>query len=334
MMESNYINLERKRAFGEKLNATFEFIRLNFKPLVKAISYISIPAILPAVIIFVVVFSGIEDLITILKSSSTSYSGGISLLVYAFIAFISMALAYLLITLTTLEYLNIYREKKSSDIAVQEVWDRVKVSFKEGLLSIIILSVLGGMAYFVLVILMIVFAAIPVLNFFAIMGVMVGIMYVAVTISLYFNILINEKRRATEFIEILKRSFFLIRSKWWSTFGILFISGLIVGMTASLTSLPALLLGMGNELFSTDFPENEQLSSIITVMGVFYGINIFMNIYLRVIQILAVSFQYFNLVELKEAKGLMSEISSIDPDQESRQGKGLSSGDSEEDEDF
>lgn len=328
----NYLELERARNFGEKINATFEFIRLNFKPLIWSMTVISLPAILIATVSFIMIWGEFIQIFSMLEAGNPEEIPW-EILGYGLILGISSMLAFIFVQIAILEYLNIYREKSSNQITVLEVWDRVRDSIAKTLICTFLLGLIFVVCYGVIVLMAVAVSDIPALVILVVIISMIGMFYAVIALSIFYNILINENRGVSDFGLIFQRSFFLIRGKWWSTFGILFIAGLIVGGITYLVNIPMFILGMGSVMFDPEAIDPNDPSALFSAMGVLYGVNIFLRFFLQVIPTLAVSFQYFNLVEIKEAKGLMSEISEMDSDQ-NQSHSGMKTGDHEEDEDY
>jgi hypothetical protein len=137
----------------------------------------------------------------------------------------------------------------------------------------------------------------------------IAIFYVAVTFSLLFVI------RAWEpvgFFTALTRSYRLVQGKWWSTFGILFVTSLIQSTISSLFFIPWYVNFIATLLHSTTGNPAEDpgfLSQLIS--QTFLVLYFLSNVLLYCVPLIALAFQYFNLVELKESKGLLASIENI-----------------------
>ncbi len=166
MEEFKAIEFQRTRDFSNKMNATFEFIRQNFKSLGKSILYIAGPAVLVGSLL---IGSFMGEFLT-LSQSMQNYSGNpeafndyflsanfwlqlILMFVFLFISFI--------VTIATINnYLIIYDERKTNKIDVQEVWDRVRNTFWTYLGSALLFFLLLLIAYVILLIPIFVLSAI------------------------------------------------------------------------------------------------------------------------------------------------------------------------------
>jgi len=117
-------------------------------------------------------------------------------------------------------------------------------------------------------------------------------------------------REQTGFFTALGRSLKLIRGKWWSTFGLLLITTIIMVLIGYLFSIPFYLFS-GASMFSS-LSSGEEASSFNQIMkilaSIVYNLVVFV---LYSIPLIALAFQYFNLVERKESAGLMDKINTM-----------------------
>jgi hypothetical protein len=211
---------------------------------------------------------------------------------------------------TVNNYLLIYGEKRSNVIEVSEVWTRVRETFWMYFRSMFLFILLLVASYIVLMIPMFVLVAIsPFLMFFGILFFLVALVYLIFAASLTFIIRAYEKNG---FFEAVVRSFKLVKNKWWSTFGLLMILYLIMAVASYIFVFPWYIISgisMAHNLSSNSFEEPSSSWQLITtvVFAVYYLIQMF----LAALPNIGAAFQYFNLVELKEAKGLMSQIETL-----------------------
>lgn len=303
------INFRKARDFSAKLNATFEFIRQNYMSLAKSILYIAGPAI-----VLLGIFSGYYqkyalDLTQIFQGdmflSEGFYISIGGMIVFGFIS-------QLLMITVMLEYVNLYNEKQTNEISVEEVWDRTKGSLGKVTISTILFFVILLMISFIIGMLIASTGNSPVLMVLLFFILVPFLFYIVISIAIFFNILLHEKPSLSEFGNIVKRCFYLIKDKWWSTFGLIFIAGILRGVMSVVFSIPMLMvmfftavthLGPGQSEIQPMWHEiSLVLASIIATLG---------SSLLYAIPVIALTFQYFNLVELKDATGLMSEIDGI-----------------------
>jgi hypothetical protein len=129
--------------------------------------------------------------------------------------------------------------------------------------------------------------------------------YFSVVLSLLGPIMIIERK---SFSQAFSRSFFLISEKWWSTFGLIVVTTIIGGVMAITFAIPqyffTFLIASHKVANTSSQPALwEQIGIVVSGMIYTIGSNL-----LQSIVVVAVTFQYYNLVERKEAKGLLSKV--------------------------
>jgi hypothetical protein len=125
--------------------------------------------------------------------------------------------------------------------------------------------------------------------------------YLGVALSLFYVVKLVE---GTGFTESFQRSLYLVKGKWWSTFGLICISLGIMYLLIIVLSIPMGIMG-AKSLLSTDSAPNETLTLVVTAI---YQLTL-LAAYPFVL--LPVAFQYFNLVERKESRGLYAMVEQL-----------------------
>lgn len=313
MTTFNVIEFHRTRDFSRKLNATFEFIKQNFKPLGKSILLIAGPPILIASLIM-------GSFFTDFKAFQPNASGQIEgiesyfmsptfwLEVALMVGFYTVASVMNIATVNN--YLLIYGEKRTNKIEVSEVWSRVRTTFWMYFRSVFLFVLLFAAAYIVLVIPMFLLTALsPFLMFFGVLIFICGFMYLVFATSLTFFIRAYEKNG---FFEAVVRSFKLVKDKWWSTFGLVMILYFIMVVVSYIFIVPWQVVSgvsMFHSLSTNTFEEPSTSWQLITT--VVFSLQYMVQMVLAALPNIGIAFQYFNLVEMKEAKGLMTQIETL-----------------------
>ncbi|MGD1958809.1 MAG: hypothetical protein ACFB2Y_08130 [Fulvivirga sp.] len=301
------IEYHRTRDFGKKLNATIEFIKENFKPLFKAMAYIAGPPIILGSILLSQIFDRFINFTTL---AGAGINPGFSELAEFILPGIG-AILFLLLGGTALlaviyDYMILY-EKQGKEISVNEVWQLTKTSFWQVLGRMLLLTLLGLVAYIGLVFVIgLSAAASPALAFLLGIPAFIGFIYLIIPIYLFFIIAVYER---VDFGTALGRSYKLVRGKWWSTFGLIFVTGLIQGVISSIFFIPWYVIFILKTLHTTEPGSFMEPSATMEVIGtISFLLYSAMRYLLFCIPLIAVAFQYFNLAELKESKGLMAKI--------------------------
>lgn len=280
------LTLFEQRDFGTKINATFQYLSQNFKSLGLALLYIVGPLALLTGIASGVVQSNVLAIAgSAPKVDPSDPLAGFRMLQNIFSPAYWAALVFGLITalavnLVTYAHMKLYAEKNGADSSVGEVWEATQPLIARGLIITVLGTIITVVAMF----------------FFLIPGI-----YVAVVLSLSLAVTTFE---GTDFGQTWNRCFKLIRDKWWSTFGLLLIMVIISFILGLIFNIPSGVVGflVAGKLLPNASTFWLVLTTIISSVG---------GTLLRSLICVALAFQYTNLVERQEGRGLLSAIDSI-----------------------
>jgi len=189
------------------------------------------------------------------------------------------------------------------------VWQRVRETFWMYLGTTLLFALLFVMFYVAMLIPLAIFGAIsPVLVFLGFLGLACALVYLLISASLVFIIRANER---LGFFEALTRSFKLVRNKWWSTFGLIIILYFIMGVISYIPLIPMYAALFINTMHSVEANPFETSTSWELWTTVFFTAYYLLQMLLNTLPQIGIAFQYYNLVELKEAKSLLSDIGTI-----------------------
>lgn len=312
MENSKRIELREQRDFSKKMNATFEFVKQHFKPLGKAILFIAGPAIL---LVSIATGSMMSDMFANLSSIGNTPGGENNFFTPTFIIQWMFTIVFgvvctVMLLSTTINYMKIYEEKRDGSIEVHEVWERVRKTFLMYLGTFFGYGVLAIAVTLLLTLPVIGITQVsPFLTFLGILALLVLVVYLSVKSSLIFFVRGFE---GLGFFPAMLRSFRLVKGKWWSTFGILFALSTLAGIISYIFIIPWYVVTFINAFHSLETGVYQSPSTgnqIISIL--FFSIYYLSYILLYSLPLVGLGFQYFNLVELKEAKGLMETIESF-----------------------
>jgi hypothetical protein len=287
------IPLFQQRDFGDKINATFQYVGQNFRSLGLALLYIVGPVALVAGIM-----SGLMQsyMLRLVDESATARTAN-PLFAFQMLGFFSSPtfwlamlfglLANVVVVLVTYSHMKVYERQNGHDVLVADVWAEVQPAIGRA----VVISLLGS----VITAVGMAFLFIP------------GI-YVAVVLSLALAVTSFE---GTSFGETWERCFKLIRDKWWSTFGLIVVMAIIVAIVGMIFAVPALII-----TFFTGAKMLPDASTTWLVVGNVIGL--IGRTMLNAVLYMAIGFQYTNLVERQEGRGLISAIDSIGTPTQSR----------------
>lgn len=284
-MQAQKIKLYEQRDFGDKINATFTFLRQNIIPLGKSLVYIAGP-----VVFLVGIISAVNSTDIIFNSGTFSEEQALSFLGGTGLVSIISILSAALIIAIVYSYFSLYTEREDyENIEVSEVWARVK----EHLLPILLTVIVSGILIFVGFI----FLIIP------------GFIFMA-ALSLMFILQVKER---LSFGDAFSRCFNLVSDNYLSTIGLILVMVMLQAIVGTIFGIPVVLMtGMG-AFFSTSADYDVENSSVV-IQALFIVAQVISTLgsqFLYTIILVAVAFQYGNLVEKKEAAGLMQDIDQL-----------------------
>ena len=308
------IEYHHMRDFSRKMNTTFEFIRQNFKSLGKSILLIAGPPVLVASLI---IATFIDEFMGLTRAAATN-SGDAEFFETYFMSvtfwlqIVLMLLLFLVSSIMSIatinNYIILYEERQTNEISVSDVWQRVRETFWMYFKTTLIFFLLAILVYIVLIIPVALMAAIsPALIFLGMMVMFCGLIYLIVSVSMTYIIRAYEKK---DFFDSIFRSFKLVRDKWWSTFGIIMVLYLVMMTISYIFMIPWYIATFTAALHSTSTEMIEQPMMTWTTV-IFFTLYYLAQMVLGALPNVGIAFQYFNLVEMKEAKGLLGKIDTL-----------------------
>lgn len=296
----------RERDFGAKISAVFEFLGVHWRPLGKCLLYFVLPGALLMGIGLGLFTNSMYNQIgqqtagghTMIGSPSTSPFNQFNLGGMGF-GFLGSMLSFLLLVGTVFGYVRARLHlPATTPITPSVVWAEIKNRIGRMLLVI----VLAGTAYTVVVL-----GAIALIGLFGRSGAsavgagLLGIplvfalaTYLAVVLSLFFPVLWLEDGGV---LATVGRCFHLIKGRWWATFGLLAVVGLIQGMLLIVFIIPQYAVMIGKMMHVPGL--NSDVLGLVAQC--IYAVGI---MFTYTLPLLALAFQYFHLAEQKEGWGL------------------------------
>lgn len=280
------IQLFKQRDFGNKINATFQYITQNFRSLGLALLYIVGPVALVAGIAAGVLQSNFLKIASEVENDGANNPMAAFQMMSQFasptfwLTMLFSLLANVAVVLTTYAHMKLYDRTKGGPISVADVWAEVQPMIGRAIIISILTSVITAVGFM----------------FFIIPGI-----YIAVVLSLSLAVTAFE---GTEFGATWSRCFQLIRDKWWSTFGLILVMALIVIIIGMIFAIPTAMIAFltGAKMLPNVSVAWLMLGSVINQVG---------RTLLNVVIYTAIGFQYTNLVERQEGRGMISAIDSI-----------------------
>jgi len=107
----------------------------------------------------------------------------------------------------------------------------------------------------------------------------------------------------------LKRAFYLVREKWWVTFGIYIVISILASIASYIFMLPAYIVFMAKTLGSVGTGEISPEFGLW--FGIMYACGFLGSLFTGMYQVLGMILQYYSLREQKEGAGLLKRIQNI-----------------------
>jgi len=315
MASFEFIEFQKTRDFSNKMNATFEFFKQNFKSLAKCLLYFVGPPALVTSLLIGSVFGDYMTLITGMASPGgqeafTNYIMSVNFWLAVGLGVVIATITAVMMTATVNNYVILYSAKRSNQIETEEVWALVKQTFWMYFSTLIGYVLLVIAAYLILIIPVVAFAPVsPFMVFFMVLVMIFGIIYLFIATSLIFSVRGFERKG---FFGSIARSMYLVRGKWWSTFGLIMIFSLIVSTISSLFILPWYITFIVSMLHSIEKGANAapgESNSLVAIIS--FSLYYLVYYILGSLPQLGLIFQYFNLVERKESRGLMEKMGEL-----------------------
>lgn len=285
----------RERDFGQKISATLEFIAGHWRPLGQVLVRVMVPVLLVRSVLQALIqqylpveFSRPDSSLHLDGGSMLRLQAGMWRTIFTSLAYWTGSLvgsiSFSLLIVSVYGYLVLLarRGTPGAPPTVAEVWGLMRREFLGTFLALWGVGLLVGLGFL--------FLAIP------------GI-YLSVVVSLFFIVKLSE---GIGFGAAFSRCWLLISDKWWSTFGLIAIALLLYYVV---------LVGIGGVavLVSGGFAALMQAARAKSPLGavVISCLTSLSTLLLYTPLLLALAFQYFNLVERREGTGLRLMINTL-----------------------
>ena len=295
-------DFRQERDFGTKIGATFEFIGAHWRPLGKCLMYFVLPVTLIMGVGLGLVTNSMWNVMGAAKDNPNAVDPssvfGASYFAGFGVALLGGLLSFLMLMSTVYAYVRLLVAEPVALPTPAEVWAEIKQTVGRLLLAF---GLLLGVYLLIVLTFVLVVTAIKTFAILLLFLLIPGLVYVSVPLSLYFPILILEQNSVTA---ALRRCFYLVRGHWWSTLGLIFVAGMIQSMLTILFVLPQYAVMFGKML---KIPGLESDALGIAAQCLYAA----GSILTYPVSLLALVFQYYNLIEQKEGLGLRSLIDTL-----------------------
>ncbi len=267
---TEWMNLREERDFGEKFNATFLFARQNVKNLGIILLLLGTPLLIAGNLFLAYFQVGVQTEAANFGTISSGIWGFYLLSIFVYL------IGYTWLMTVTLVYMTEYAEG-NREITLSRVFTRASGKLGKLIGANLLVTIIVG---------------------FASLLILIPGIFMFVALAFVPAIIVFEDDPV---FEAISRSMSLIKTKWWSTFGLIIVISIVAGLMQIIFTIP-------NIIFSFTQILHQQLVTFSTASVIFQVLASIGTALLYPLVFIAIAFQYFNLVERKESEGLKQQI--------------------------
>lgn len=294
------MKLLQRRDLGDKIRATIDFVRENFKSLMLS----SLIFAIPLGVTLGYFMSKYQLMVNQLVQEAQDDPGNANPFELFSQLFDNTTLAMLVLSqflsvvlMTAIfSYVEIYEERQSNEISVSEVVNRTFSNLPRVLITYISIMLL-----FAVIMLVLVLGLSPImsgikggadgasgLRMLSIMMIVFGIIMLLLLLFIGFGIYISlspfiASREKLNPIEAIRTSYNLIKGEWWMTFGFLIVLIIIQSVISTIVSIPLSIMS-GASMISPDAidePKTLIISSITYILSSLVGVIYYVGLALQ-----------------------------------------------------
>ncbi len=325
-MNSQKIQFQEIRDFGQVFNTGFTFMRQHFKRIFMHLLSIGGPFLLVGVGVSALLMVRIQNWSSVSTAEGTSAGRSLGNLPFSWneiglsylINIVSFLVGFVMITAVINAYIKLYKESDEINpaIALSEIWTQVRKDFwyltgQMILLYLTILIIFGS--FFGLAFLAVTSGsgtgtkvALGILFFFG------GLILFCYVMPYLGGIFISQSYFERKgFFASMARTFYLIKDNWWLTFGLGFVNTIIMYAVFFVCYLPFYFVMMVSMITQAGRGTTPDFSSLTWVM---VGMTVFMTLgymIMFIIHYVMAAVHYHNLLERKEGGSLLAKIQTI-----------------------
>jgi len=313
MKDRNQLILNQRRDFGDVIGDGLKFMKINFKPMFTVfLTYVVPVFLIPLVLIlfmgYLPIFLGafsINPGDTIDPSTVMGSMIGILMGMLVFMVFV--VIAYMIINLTVYGAFLAYEDNGNEVVTVDQIKGYIKSKFGNYLISLLILlPILIGVYILTFVMAMVgaVLGVFAVLVTFTVLG--CGFLWFFISIINFSWIRVKEE---VDIGEGFRRAFYLTKQNWWSTFGVLFVAGIVTTIASYAFSIPFhTALGFAD---ISGFDSGGSSTTMIIIAGFGFLIYMLGSTYVQQFSSVCIIMKYYDQVEMKDGSSIAAQIDEL-----------------------
>jgi hypothetical protein len=308
MRTKRVFQVRKARNFSEKLEGTFDFIRVTAKPLFKSLFFFTSPFVLVGTFLFSNLFSsfmtmsqsadsGVEPDLSSIMSIGVSAFGFLFLMIFAGTMVISVIYANI----------RLYDLNQNADYSTNEVWEKTKKMYWPIFGSTFLYGIVFFVAYIVIMI-----PASLILAFLSILLIPVVYLVFAFFLVLMFMALPAQIFGRKSIGNAISHSFKLLKGNWWSSLGLLILLMMIYNVVGVVFSIPFYVGMIFSMVSALEVDLMQETPMYMVLLNYLFGAILLIGTFITYsVPIVGMTLQYFNLSEIKEATSLIERIDSF-----------------------
>lgn len=264
------------------MSASFEFIGAHWRPLGRCLLYFVVPAALIMGLLLGIAqndnlrFLGRDDL-----PPAARFGGLGSFGATYWLGLLVMLICYALLGATVYGYVRVRMYLPADqEVTPQQVGEQLRLFVLRLTFSALAVLVVIGIGLALL---------------------MIPGIYLSVALSMVWAIQVFENQ---DIGASFSRNISLVRGKWWSTMGLFFVMSIVIGLIGLVLQIPQYVI-MAGKVLHWEWLGSEVLTVAVTVVASVGQMILYTPL------LVALMFQYFNLVERKEGVGMRHLVDSL-----------------------
>ncbi len=302
----NTLQLLKPRNFGDVINDTLGFVKINARPMLLVVLYLVLPLLIFGAYFYSRYFSTIMSVMGNRDPLATTRAIGGSAL-NIFFGVVGLMLAGIFLYLMVVE--SFLKYEQTGTLTSSDIFDGIKKDFWVFIGFIFAFGAVAMIAMMVLIgaVAAISFAGGAPLAVIAGIGLFIAFFYLTITLAFTPFIYLRERNGI---MNAFSRSFYLIKGHWWQTMAIIFVVYMIVYIASLIFVIPFYALfftGVMHGIKNGGQPSFEMGAwGTVSMMFMFCGMTIMSSL----IHI-CVIIQYYSLTERKDGLSIMQQIEDL-----------------------
>lgn len=287
MQNAAPVQLQKYRDLGQLITSSFQFLKQNWKPLFRAIGVICLPIGMVAGFLMGRSATDLENVTGTVSPTGFSYSGTMANDLPMFIGYFLLVLVMVMLMAIVYEYMRMYHAGEHAGVTTADLWKRTIAQFGPYLAMTFF--------YYVLVLIGSLLCVLP------------GI-YAMVAFSLIYMVHAIERKGA---FASFNRSLHLIKERWWETFGLMLVVGMIQMTLIYALMIPVMIISFVIGLNSNDMGvegAEAMQGTMMVIMAITMTLYIVAILLIYPLMAVALGLKYFSIVEEKEGVGIRQRI--------------------------